>query len=293
MPRKTSPSRPPNEPIMMKRPRTEVDQKLAEQIEQGRALLARTISSEGDLKQADEAYDAWNSYNTALLRQLFTTDEFQRDYTFWGVAFVGGKSPMLPEKINDFREEVEGKVKRLSRVKAKLPAIDEVELPQPGTVSAPGSAPRSIGRKVFIVHGRDEGAKESVARFISNIGLDPVILAEQPNQGMTLIEKLERYGKPDFAVVLFTPDDVGALQAEQDRLQPRARQNVVLEYGYFAAALGRDKVCALYKKGVELPSDIGGLGLLELDPAGGWRLPLFQEIEAAKLPAQREGLFKS
>ena len=70
MPRKTSPSRQPNEPIMMKRPRTEVDQKLAEQIEQGRALLARTISSEGDLKQADEAYDAWNSYNMALRRQL-------------------------------------------------------------------------------------------------------------------------------------------------------------------------------------------------------------------------------
>jgi len=70
-------------------------------------------------------------------------------------------------------------------------------------VVAPSSAPTSIGGTVFIVHGRDEGAKESVARVISNSGLDPVILAEQPNQGMTLIEKLERYGKPDFAVVLF------------------------------------------------------------------------------------------
>jgi len=68
---------------------------------------------------------------------------------------------------------------------------------------APSSAPKSIGRTVFIVHGRDEGAKESVARVISNSGLDPVILTEQPNQGITLVEKLERYGKPDCAVVLF------------------------------------------------------------------------------------------
>ena len=70
-------------------------------------------------------------------------------------------------------------------------------------VVAQRSAPKSIGRTVLIVHGRDEGAKESVARVISNSGLEPVILAEQPNQGMTLIETLERYGKPDFAVVLF------------------------------------------------------------------------------------------
>ena len=154
---------------------------------------------------------------------------------------------------------------------------------------AAGSA-SSSSKKVFIVHGRDEGAKEAVAHFISDIGLEPIILAERANQGRTIIEKLERYGNPDFAIVLFTPDDVGALQNEQDRVKPRARQNVVLEYGFFAGVLGRDKVCALYKAEVELPSDIGGLGLVELDAGGGWRVGLFNELEVAKLDPNRKML---
>ena len=39
----------------------------------------------------------------------------------------------------------------------------------------------------------------------------------------------------------------------------RARQNVVLEFGYFMGLLGRDKVCCLYKGDIELPSDMHGI----------------------------------
>jgi hypothetical protein len=64
-----------------------------------------------------------------------------------------------------------------------------------------------LSRKVFIVHGHDEGVKHSVARFISSLDLDPIILHEQPNQGRTVIEKVEAEGKVGFAVVLLTPDE--------------------------------------------------------------------------------------
>ena len=40
---------------------------------------------------------------------------------------------------------------------------------------------------------------------------------------------------------------------------PRARQNVILEFGYFMGLLSRDRVCCLYKGDVELPSDMHGI----------------------------------
>ena len=38
-------------------------------------------------------------------------------------------------------------------------------------------------KEVFIVHGRDEGAREKVARFLERLELKPVVLHEQPNEG--------------------------------------------------------------------------------------------------------------
>ena len=37
--------------------------------------------------------------------------------------------------------------------------------------------------EVFIVHGRDDGPKQAVARFLERLELSPIILHEQPNQG--------------------------------------------------------------------------------------------------------------
>jgi hypothetical protein len=64
-------------------------------------------------------------------------------------------------------------------------------------------------RKVFIVHGHDREARETVARFIQKLGLQPIILDEQPSQGKTIIEKFETHSDVHFAVVLMTPDDLG------------------------------------------------------------------------------------
>lgn len=145
------------------------------------------------------------------------------------------------------------------------------------------TAAREIGNRIFIVHGRDEAAKEAVARFIARLQLEPIILHEQPNAGRTIIEKLEGHLDVDFAVVLLTPDDLGALATVPDKFLPRARQNVVLELGLFLAALGRSRVCALHKGDVELPSDYDGVIYIPMDDAGGWRLLLAREINQAGL----------
>ena len=113
-----------------------------------------------------------------------------------------------------------------------------MELSRSGLVSSTRTQPTLSSslqsKKVFIVHGHDEAAKESVARFLEKLKLEPIILHEQPNSGRTLIEKFEVYADVGFAVVLLTPDDVGspASEARAGSMKHRARQNVILELGY-------------------------------------------------------------
>lgn len=137
--------------------------------------------------------------------------------------------------------------------------------------------------KVFIVHGHDEGALQGLARFLEKLGLEVIVLKEQPNEGRTIIEKYEIYAREvGFAVVLLTPDDLGAAitETEQNR---RARQNVIFELGYFTGRLGRGRVCLLRKGDVEIPSDLFGVIYTEMDIAEGWKTKLVAELKAASL----------
>lgn len=140
-----------------------------------------------------------------------------------------------------------------------------------------------MGNDVFVVHGHDEATKEAVARFIERIGAKVIILHEQPNAGKTIIEKFEAYTDVGFAVVLLTPDDVGTSKLTNGKSKPRARQNVIFELGYFIGKLGRNRVCALHKEEIELPSDIDGLLYVPMDSSGAWRLTLAREIKHAGL----------
>jgi predicted nucleotide-binding protein len=149
------------------------------------------------------------------------------------------------------------------------------------------AAPRDISQDagpqyVFVVHGRNDDTKEAVARLIERLGPEVVILNERPSQGMTLIEKFEKYSNVDYAIVLMTGDDLGHSRGLTSSL-PRARQNVVLELGYLLAKLGRSRVCVLYEPGTELPSDYAGVVYIPLDPTGSWKLNLARELRSAGL----------
>ena len=135
--------------------------------------------------------------------------------------------------------------------------------------------------EVFVIHGRDEGTKAMVARFLERLNLKPVILDEQPNQGLTIIEKFERHAQVRFAVALLTPDDAGSLQGDGSNLNPRARQNVIFELGFFIGKLGREGVRALTKGDVEIPSDYAGVVYIPLDDFGGWKMKLARELREA------------
>ena len=163
--------------------------------------------------------------------------------------------------------------------------IDEIqeywedESREPKSSKAPKVLQQTNRDQVFVIHGRDHGTRDTVTRFLEDLGLKIVILQEQPDQGFTVIEKFEQYAQIDFAVALFTPDDVGGL--EDDDLRPRARQNVIFEFGYFIGKFGRDRVRALVKGSPEIPSDYSGVIYIQLDESGGWKMALIREMKSA------------
>jgi predicted nucleotide-binding protein len=135
-------------------------------------------------------------------------------------------------------------------------------------------------KKVFIVHGRDDGTKEMVARFVEKLGFEAVILHERPNKGRTIITKFrEESLSVGFAVVLMTPDDFGG-EAGINETRKRARQNVVFELGFFIGTLKPERVAALVKGDIERPSDFDGVVYISLDRAD-WQTKLGTELRAA------------
>jgi predicted nucleotide-binding protein len=178
-------------------------------------------------------------------------------------------------------ERLEKKSARLTSAIEQLEVDAEIEVkPLPHAVAEF----EAIGKKVFLVHGRDTGARESCARFLSRLGLEVVILHEQADQGQTVIEKFVAHSNVGFAVVLLTADDRGGERNDQfDAQRPRARQNVIFELGFFLGKLGRPRVCALYEEGVELPSDYHGVIYVPIDGGESWKLRLAKELKAAGL----------
>lgn len=134
--------------------------------------------------------------------------------------------------------------------------------------------------KVFLVHGHDHVMLLEVKDFISSIGLEPVILNDKTNKGQTVIEKLEDNSDVGYAIVLLSPCDKGCAKRAKE-LKHRARQNVILELGYFYGKLGRGRVCTLLKKSVEIPSDFTGIVYTAFDTKKQWKVSLAKELMAA------------
>jgi len=187
-----------------------------------------------------------------------------------------------PTPISDVRRAIERKIaSSVALLSQAIRSLEEDLSDVPAETLAPPS-PSMVevsSKKVFVVHGHDEAAKEKAARFLTKIGFDPIILHEQANAGQTIIEKFERHGSVGFAVVLLTPDDVGG--GKGGEMQPRARQNVILELGYFLGRLGRKHVCALKTGNLELPSDYAGVVYEEMDAGGAWQTALARELQDA------------
>ncbi|MDP9352881.1 MAG: nucleotide-binding protein [Chloroflexota bacterium] len=190
-------------------------------------------------------------------------------------AFRFLSNPSRLDYDSSFRASLRGQRRLILKAEDKAAGLN-VALP---TRQLPPGPP------VFVVHGRNDRYLRDTTVTLRQLGLTPTVLRDQPNQGRTIIEKIEDHSDMHAAVVLLTGDDVGGLRGDDGtELSLRARQNVIFELGFFTGILGRGKVCALLERGVEKPSDYQGVLYLPLDEAGRWKIDLGREMRAAGLP---------
>ena len=259
--------------------------------------LRKALDQIPELKQLQRAspeFQKWRRNTQVAITNAFGNDS-QHIADFNKISFSLSVFTSVTPESQFQRAYVRGLESAESVLQSMIEEIEEYwkdESPTPVSSIIDGNGQVDT-KEVFIVHGRDNEAKETVARFLTDLALKPLILHEKPNQGSTIIEKFERHAQPAFAVVLLTPDDVGALQGDENNLKPRARQNVIFELGFFIGRLGRERVCALTKGDVEIPSDYEGVVYIPLDGAGGWKMKLGQELKAAGLDFNADRLFSS
>jgi predicted nucleotide-binding protein len=259
----------------LQKPYEEAKALLQKQLQRGTELRNRTIENPESLQDVRGERYRWIDYVATLLQSLFDQSGPSDEFT-WTSPIAVFAAPDFHRDVREFREDMKSSESRLQSI------IERLELFE-CAAAQPRSGGRQVGNGVFVVHGHDTAVKEAVARFVQSLGLQPIILHDQANQGNTIIEKFEEYSNASFAVVLLTPDDLGASAATPTSLNSRARQNVVFELGYFIGKLGRDRVCALKSGDVEVPSDVAGIAYVSWDGAGGWKLTLARELKAAGL----------
>jgi predicted nucleotide-binding protein len=162
---------------------------------------------------------------------------------------------------------------------------EEVEILEIPPVNQPelGSNRGDVGtfdpKKIFIVHGREDTPKFELAHFLTQKGLEPIILGTETSSGGTIFEKFEKHGgKVGYAIIIVTPDDKGSLKdGKCDKNRPR--QNVILEAGFFMGQLKRNRVCFVYKddSNWEMPTDLSGIAYYSFNKQ---IKECFSEIEA-------------
>ncbi|MDI9312486.1 MAG: nucleotide-binding protein [Limnohabitans sp.] len=138
------------------------------------------------------------------------------------------------------------------------------------------NTPKTNSNKTaFIIHGHDNELKTEVQLLLKRAGVSSIVLHEQPDKGRTIIDKLVGETQiAGYAIALLTPDDL-----TRDG-NTRARQNVILEIGYFLGLLGKERLRMIVKGQVEIPSDLQGILYEKHDNSGAWKIKLLKELQA-------------
>jgi predicted nucleotide-binding protein len=256
-----------NSVLKLVRSREDVKARIEERIEKGLELRQRQVDTRDLYENLKNDFSKWDSFNAELLKQCFTNLEVASEYSFWGVGSIALREPSLGEKIADIYKEIDKKIHRLDSISERLELIplDEGLHHADAFLNEISDNKATKSNKVFVVHGRDEISKTSLEVFLREVGLDPVVLHRQADEGMTIIEKFEKHSNVGYAFILLTPDEISYLASEENFIDSdrnkeyRARPNVIFEFGYFIGKLGRSRVCCLHTGNTSLPSDVNGM----------------------------------
>jgi predicted nucleotide-binding protein len=168
-------------------------------------------------------------------------------------------------------------------------------------VSEPETEPDK--RAVFVIHGRNQAARDAMFDLLRALGLLPIEWAQavlatgRPSPYIGDVLKAA-FGRAQAVLVLMTPDDEARLRPHlqglaeprhETELTPQARANVIFEAG-MAMAWDENRTI-LVELGLCRPfSDLGGRHVLRLDDSTGRRQELAQRLASAGLAVDATGI---
>lgn len=233
-------------------------EKINHLLEEGKKFTYENFSTKGKhgyTEQFSPKWVAWTTRINSITIKLFGKESahYNAIQTALGIGLIGNGK----DKFEQCKSYIIGTLESL---------LDILDNDIFGEIKKDVAiASEILSNKVFVVHGHDEVAKTSLEIFLKEIGLEPVVLHRQADQGQTIIEKFEKNSDVGYAFILLTPDEVAYLKKEHElddkdrKIEWRARPNVIFEFGYFVGKLGRSKVCCLYTGNVSLPTDVSGM----------------------------------
>lgn len=247
--------------------------------------------------RSDAKLDALIRRTRMILSQIFGStsqyiEDLEKIHFYPMVAFSGMQDSWNDRSWNSGASEIANLFKT-AQEEVELRQAEDAQQETSNPTTLPQTTVTANSKQVFIVHGHDEEMKNSVARVLEKLGLEPIILHEQADQGRTVIEKFVGHSDVPFAVILFSADDWAYQKnSNPESARPRARQNVVLELGFFLGKLGRNRVLPLFRQAAnfELPSDYAGVLFKPFDDHGAWRFELVKELKASGLTVDANSL---
>lgn len=261
-------------------------------IELLRDLQAQLAEIESD--RNDEKLDAFKRRASMLISQIFTDESVYlldlNSISFYSNVITIGSD----NTAADIRAWKSGWSASNNLIETM---IEQLNLEKVSSSNNHHSQENAIAQNtdIFIVHGHNEEMKQSVARTVEKLNLNPIILHELPDRGRTIIEKFSDSSEVGFAIILLSPDDSGYSNKEgSDGLKNRARQNVILELGYFLGKIGRERVIVLHysNDNFEIPSDYQGVLYVPYDEGGNWKNNLVRELKACGYTIDANKLFE-
>jgi predicted nucleotide-binding protein len=205
----------------------------------------------------DEEYSLAYHGTETLIEELFSKEEamdFRRNVTFPDIVIGGRENP--EEELQDYKKHIGRCITQLKvyheRISnfwqnEKAEKAIEAKTAEERTIEVPsqGKKTPTDPKKVLVVYGRNEKARESFFAFLRAIGLHPlewIELIKSTGEGSPYIGTVLDKGFSDAnaVIVLMTPDDEGRVRKEfrsdkdsssETELTPQARLNVIFEAG--------------------------------------------------------------
>ena len=190
----------------------------------------------------NQEYPLWRNQITDILEEVFGRDS--TEYKRFSEAFI--RVRISGEQQRLYKEELELRNTAILSIIQKYEILGIEEKLQGVNMEHP---------KVFIAHGGKSGALDKLCDFLTNLGVQPLVVEELPTKGMLVDDKVKKYQQEaDCAIILATGG--GIIEEKTGKQHPRL--NVIDELARLRVVFPKKTILLLEQK-IELPSNVSGI----------------------------------